>query len=265
MATRKQQKQQRKRSSHPGVVLFKRTHRGGNTSWCARYRDPDTGRKVDVTLDPQELSTIELRRDWATRKSRELTKRSMELEEGAPVRTESPLGASIDAYYETATIAASTLATADCRGKRHLNIYKPSPQPSWGQAVHTFLGQRGLGFLPKYEHHDALHVLLSYDTSVLGELRQQAFLVGNGTRTFAGWGLLLPRPAPPPRTSITNGSRLRPRHAQRSHRLVGDRNCATPPPGSSTKNLANRLTNTDPVEILANEAVRRQTSSPHAP
>jgi ubiquinone biosynthesis protein Coq4 len=44
-------------------------------------------------------------------------------------------------------------------------------------------------FLPKYEHHDALHVLLGYDTTVLGEARLQAFMVGNRTPTFAGKSL----------------------------------------------------------------------------
>jgi len=44
-------------------------------------------------------------------------------------------------------------------------------------------------FLPKYEHHDALHVLLGYDTSVVGEARLQAFMVGNNTPTFAGRSL----------------------------------------------------------------------------
>lgn len=60
------------------------------------------------------------------------------------------------------------------------------PESSWGNEIHRFLTDRGLSFLPKYEHHDALHVLLGYDTSVLGEARLQAFMVGNRTPTFAG-------------------------------------------------------------------------------
>ena len=43
-----------------------------------------------------------------------------------------------------------------------------------------------MSFLNKYEHHDALHVLLGYDTNVIGEAKLQAFMVGNMTPAFAG-------------------------------------------------------------------------------
>ena len=59
-------------------------------------------------------------------------------------------------------------------------------ESSWGNEIYRFLSARGMTFLPKYEHHDALHVLLGYDTSVLGEARLQAFMVGNRSPTFAG-------------------------------------------------------------------------------
>lgn len=65
------------------------------------------------------------------------------------------------------------------------------PAHSWGREIHTFLANRNLCFLPKYEHHDALHVLLNYDTSVIGEARLQSFMVGNQTPTFAGRGLYI--------------------------------------------------------------------------
>ena len=42
-------------------------------------------------------------------------------------------------------------------------------------------------FLPKYEPHDALHVLLGYDATTVGEIRLQAFMAGNSTRSVAGW------------------------------------------------------------------------------
>ena len=65
------------------------------------------------------------------------------------------------------------------------------PAHSWGHETYTFLANRNLCFLPKYEHHDALHVLLDYDTSVIGEARLQSFMVGNQTPTFAGRGLYI--------------------------------------------------------------------------
>jgi hypothetical protein len=63
------------------------------------------------------------------------------------------------------------------------------PQDSWGRHVHTFLVNRCMEFLPKYEPHDALHVLLGYDATTEGEIRLQAFMAGNSTRSFAGWVL----------------------------------------------------------------------------
>jgi ubiquinone biosynthesis protein Coq4 len=63
------------------------------------------------------------------------------------------------------------------------------PDETWGKQTYLFLTKRGLGFLPKYEHHDALHVLLGYEADTIGEIRLQSFMVGNGTRTFAGWVL----------------------------------------------------------------------------
>lgn len=63
------------------------------------------------------------------------------------------------------------------------------PLNTWGRETYDFLTERNLTFLPKYEHHDALHVLLGYDTTVVGEARLQAFMVGNQTPTIAGRGL----------------------------------------------------------------------------
>ena len=73
--------------------------------------------------------------------------------------------------------------------KTSFNELQNFPEQSWGRETYTFLASRNLCFLPKYEHHDALHVLLGYDTTVVGEARLQSFMVGNQTPTFAGRGL----------------------------------------------------------------------------
>lgn len=57
---------------------------------------------------------------------------------------------------------------------------------SWGYKLGCYLSNRGLKYLPKYQQHDALHVLLGYDTTPLHEIRLQAFMVGNGACSFAG-------------------------------------------------------------------------------
>lgn len=55
-----------------------------------------------------------------------------------------------------------------------------------GKALHTFLTERNLGYLPQYEEHDTYHALLGYGTSVTEELKLQAFMWGNKNATFAG-------------------------------------------------------------------------------
>lgn len=59
-------------------------------------------------------------------------------------------------------------------------------EDSWGYQLRAYLQERGLRYLPKYQQHDALHILLEYDTSPLHEVRLQAFMVGNGSSSFAG-------------------------------------------------------------------------------
>ncbi len=61
---------------------------------------------------------------------------------------------------------------------------------SWGRELHRFLRSRDLGYLPKYEEHDAYHALLGYGTTVTEELKLQAFMFGNGSATVAGRVLL---------------------------------------------------------------------------
>lgn len=93
-------KKRRIRSPHPGVVILRRTLPAGGTAWRARFRDPDTGKLVYDTLDPQELSTHEARADWAKRKSRALAKRRTEIASGAPLKTHTPLPKAVDDYLK---------------------------------------------------------------------------------------------------------------------------------------------------------------------
>lgn len=61
------------------------------------------------------------------------------------------------------------------------------PDASWGACVARFLDDRQfVDFLTNYEAHDAFHTLLEYDTTVIGEMRLQAFMIGNGGASFAG-------------------------------------------------------------------------------
>lgn len=64
------------------------------------------------------------------------------------------------------------------------------PTGSWGKELAAMLDSHKLGLLPKYETHDALHILLGYRTTVTGELRLQAFMLGNRSASNAGFILL---------------------------------------------------------------------------
>lgn len=82
---------------HRGVTLLKPdpTHR---TGWRARWKDPDTGRVVKVTL-PTALRTLEARGDWAARKAKAIEQRKLELSEGAARATRTPLPDAIVDYF----------------------------------------------------------------------------------------------------------------------------------------------------------------------
>jgi hypothetical protein len=74
-----------------------------------------------------------------------------------------------------------------------LRVY---PEGSLGRELAAFLDRRGLPFLPHYEGHDALHLVLGYDTSLQGELELQAFMWASRSSSFAGrvllvWGALM--------------------------------------------------------------------------
>ena len=58
------------------------------------------------------------------------------------------------------------------------------PPGTLGAELAAFLDIRHLNFLPQYETHDAIHLLLNYDTTVTDELRLQAFMLGNGSTSF---------------------------------------------------------------------------------
>ncbi len=83
---------------HPGVTLLKPdpARRIGHR---ARYKDPDSGKTVKESLDPG-LRTLELREDWAARKSLALAKRRLELDGGAHRATGTTLEDAIKTYYD---------------------------------------------------------------------------------------------------------------------------------------------------------------------
>jgi integrase len=97
-------RRRRIRSPHPGVKLNARVLPSGRTQWRARFTDPDTGRKTDVTLDPVALPTHEARRLWAVRKAQSIAKEHMEVASGAPRSNAKPLADALNAFRESAAL-----------------------------------------------------------------------------------------------------------------------------------------------------------------
>jgi integrase len=92
-------KVRRTKSPHPGVRLKKARRTSGSVRYYAVFRDPDTGKERDVTLDATALPTQEARVLWCKRKSAELAARRMDLELGAARANGLTLGEVIETYY----------------------------------------------------------------------------------------------------------------------------------------------------------------------
>lgn len=91
-------RRRRKGKAHHGVILI-RPNEKARTGWRARYVDPDQEKTVWETLDPA-LDTLELREDWAARKSKGLALRRLELMGGAPRATGTSLAAAVKRYFD---------------------------------------------------------------------------------------------------------------------------------------------------------------------
>ncbi len=60
-----------------------------------------------------------------------------------------------------------------------------------GKGIADCLDHHNLTLVPKYESHDLKHVLLDYEMTAEGEIRLQAFMLGNGNYTFPCFAILI--------------------------------------------------------------------------
>ncbi len=65
------------------------------------------------------------------------------------------------------------------------------PKGTLGYDIAKCLDDHRLSLVPKYESHDLKHVLLGYDMSPVGEIRMQAFMLGNRNYTIPCFVILL--------------------------------------------------------------------------
>ena len=64
--------------------------------------------------------------------------------------------------------------------KYTIQDYRNFPVGTVAREIANYLDAKGLSFLPKGEKHDVRHIVLGYEMNVEGEVRMQAFLIGNG-------------------------------------------------------------------------------------
>lgn len=59
------------------------------------------------------------------------------------------------------------------------------PENSVGKSVLNMLNENNLDVIPFFEDHDLKHLVLGYGMNSVEEIRMQAFLFGNGNRSFS--------------------------------------------------------------------------------
>lgn len=65
------------------------------------------------------------------------------------------------------------------------------PKGTLGKEIASCLDAHGLVLVPKFESHDLKHVLLGYKMTPEGEIRLQAFMLGNGNRTLPSLAIFI--------------------------------------------------------------------------
>lgn len=65
------------------------------------------------------------------------------------------------------------------------------PSGTLGKDIATKLDKQGFKLIPKFESHDAEHILFNYPMTGLGEIRLQFFLHGNGKRSWVSFSTIL--------------------------------------------------------------------------
>jgi len=74
--------------------------------------------------------------------------------------------------------------------KKRLEALRNYETGTLGSAIANCLDAHRYNLVPRFESHDLKHVLLNYGMDPIGEIRLQAFMVGNGNRTLPSLAIL---------------------------------------------------------------------------
>ncbi len=72
------------------------------------------------------------------------------------------------------------LTLSKAKWRYSIQDYRNFPVGTVAREIANYLDLKKLHFLPKGEKHDVRHIVLGYEMNVEGEVRMQAFLIGNG-------------------------------------------------------------------------------------
>lgn len=183
-------KKRRTRTKHPGIKLLVVRHRSGRRSHVARWRDPDTERWEQQSLDDLGLKNDDARVEWAIKKYESVVARRRERSHGAPKKTETPLSVAIADYFKGARLRPRTERTyraaidafeewAEKHGPRlveqvapaHLAQFKTAlvNAPRMAPAPGGTRGERQAG--PKKRSPDSINALLRPVATFLNHVR----------------------------------------------------------------------------------------------
>ena len=127
-----------------------------------------------------------------------------------------------------------SVATIGCfndmsRFRRKVDTLRECAAGSLGKEVADILDRRGLTLVPGYESHDLKHALLGFDMNAEGEVRMQAFMIGNGNHSVPSFAIfifgaaLLPDLWQTFLADFREGKRVRPIAAWTIERYASDR------------------------------------------
>lgn len=77
------------------------------------------------------------------------------------------------------------------RYNEQMNSLRNYEDGTLGKAIADCLDEKELQLVPKFESHDLKHILLNYRMNPEGEIRLQAFMVGNGNISLPSIAILI--------------------------------------------------------------------------
>ncbi|MGE3599366.1 MAG: hypothetical protein AB7N70_27855 [Dehalococcoidia bacterium] len=89
------------------------------------------------------------------------------------------------------SVAAISFFNDMSRYHREVGALRQCPSGSLGREIADALDSRGLSLVPGYESHDLKHVLLGFDMTPEGEIRMQAFMIGNRNYSLPSFAIFL--------------------------------------------------------------------------